>query len=258
MCSSVVQQLIVDVVNQKVTNGELFTAYDISKCVQAEEKKQGLPFTRHLEIKGDVHRAIAPHLVENGGGYARTLVPIANPQPWLYHPINADPANYIPYGATQPIGSTVNVLTPPAAPSLGGNGKTKMLPGGVMQPPPADDGATALGKAITAPVAAPPLPASDDDDDFQNRSPDARGTLCVPSQLLHEAGIYPGDKTVVVTVERLEKHPAFQKYIRRRSKFKAHDEKNEGRVGDKVLIQECRPLSRNKSWRVVSILERQE
>lgn len=66
------------------------------------------------------------------------------------------------------------------------------------------------------------------------------------------------DKTVVVTVERLEKHPAFQKYIRRRSKFKAHDEKNEGRVGDKVLIQECRPLSKDKCWRVVSILERQE
>ncbi len=66
------------------------------------------------------------------------------------------------------------------------------------------------------------------------------------------------DKTVVVTVERLEKHPTFQKYIRRRSKFKAHDEKNECRVGDKVLIQECRPLSKDKNWRVVSILERQE
>jgi small subunit ribosomal protein S17 len=66
------------------------------------------------------------------------------------------------------------------------------------------------------------------------------------------------DKTVVVTVERLEKHPVFQKYIRRRSKFKAHDEKNECRLGDKVLIQECRPLSKDKCWRVVSILGRQE
>ena len=66
------------------------------------------------------------------------------------------------------------------------------------------------------------------------------------------------DKTVVVTVERLEKHPVFQKYIRRRSKYKAHDEKNECRVGDKVLIRECRPLSKDKCWRVVSILERQE
>jgi small subunit ribosomal protein S17 len=66
------------------------------------------------------------------------------------------------------------------------------------------------------------------------------------------------DKTVVVTVERLEKHPTFQKYIRRRSRYKAHDEKNECRVGDKVLIRECRPLSKDKNWRVVSILERQE
>ncbi len=66
------------------------------------------------------------------------------------------------------------------------------------------------------------------------------------------------DKTVVVTVERLEKHPVFQKYVRRRSRFKAHDEKNECKVGDKVLIRECRPLSKDKCWRVVSILERQE
>ncbi|HPW69999.1 MAG: 30S ribosomal protein S17 [Desulfomonilia bacterium] len=66
------------------------------------------------------------------------------------------------------------------------------------------------------------------------------------------------NKTVVVTVERLEKHPVFQKYIRRRTKFKAHDEKNACRQGDKVLIRECRPLSKDKCWRVVNILERQE
>ena len=66
------------------------------------------------------------------------------------------------------------------------------------------------------------------------------------------------DKTVVVTVERLEEHPIFQKYIRRRTKCKAHDEKNECREGDKVVIRECRPLSKGKCWRVVGILERQE
>jgi small subunit ribosomal protein S17 len=66
------------------------------------------------------------------------------------------------------------------------------------------------------------------------------------------------DKTVVVTVERLEKHPVFAKYIRRRARFKAHDERNECRIGDKVLIRECRPISKDKSWRVVKILERQE
>ncbi|HDP25683.1 MAG TPA: 30S ribosomal protein S17, partial [Deltaproteobacteria bacterium] len=56
------------------------------------------------------------------------------------------------------------------------------------------------------------------------------------------------DRTVVVTVERLEKHRVFGKYIRRRRKFKAHDEKNECRTGDAVLIRACRPLSRDKSW----------
>jgi small subunit ribosomal protein S17 len=66
------------------------------------------------------------------------------------------------------------------------------------------------------------------------------------------------DKTVVVTVESLEKHPIFKKYIRRRKTFKAHDEKNECRQGDKVLIRQCRPLSKDKSWRVVNILEKQE
>jgi len=66
------------------------------------------------------------------------------------------------------------------------------------------------------------------------------------------------DKTIVVTVERLEKHPVFKKYIRRRRSFKAHDEANACKIGDRVLIRECRPLSKEKSFRVVRILERQE
>jgi small subunit ribosomal protein S17 len=66
------------------------------------------------------------------------------------------------------------------------------------------------------------------------------------------------DKSVVVTIERLEKHPVFKKYIRRRKKFKAHDEKNACKVGDKVRIRECRPISKDKCWRVVAIVERQD
>ena len=66
------------------------------------------------------------------------------------------------------------------------------------------------------------------------------------------------DKTVVVTIERLEKHPVFKKYIRRRRKFKAHDEKNECKAGDRVRIRECRPISKDKCWRVVQIVERQD
>jgi len=64
------------------------------------------------------------------------------------------------------------------------------------------------------------------------------------------------DKTVVVMVETLVKHPLYEKYIRRRKKYMAHDEKNECKIGDKVLIEETRPLSRRKRWRVRQILER--
>ncbi len=64
------------------------------------------------------------------------------------------------------------------------------------------------------------------------------------------------DKTVVVMVERLVKHPLYGKYIKRRKKYMAHDEKNECKIGDKVLIEETRPLSRRKRWRVKKILEK--
>ncbi len=64
------------------------------------------------------------------------------------------------------------------------------------------------------------------------------------------------DKTVVVMVERLVEHPLYKKYIRRRKKFMAHDEENACRIGDKVLIEETRPLSKHKRWRVRQILER--
>jgi small subunit ribosomal protein S17 len=64
------------------------------------------------------------------------------------------------------------------------------------------------------------------------------------------------DKTAVVQVERLVKHRLYKKYIRRRSKFAAHDGKNECSIGDKVMITESRPLSRTKRWRVSRIVEK--
>ncbi|MBE0597496.1 MAG: 30S ribosomal protein S17 [Desulfuromonadales bacterium] len=64
------------------------------------------------------------------------------------------------------------------------------------------------------------------------------------------------DKTVVVKVDQLVKHPVYEKYIRRRVTCKAHDENNVCGVGDKVLIVETRPLSRDKCWRVREILEK--
>jgi small subunit ribosomal protein S17 len=62
------------------------------------------------------------------------------------------------------------------------------------------------------------------------------------------------DKTIVVRSERLVKHAVFHKYIKRYVKYKAHDEQNSCKVGDKVLIIESRPLSREKRWRMVEIL----
>lgn len=64
------------------------------------------------------------------------------------------------------------------------------------------------------------------------------------------------DKTVVVLVERLVKHRMYHKYVRRRSKFAAHDKDNACQIGDKVLITESRPLSKTKRWRVSEIVEK--
>jgi small subunit ribosomal protein S17 len=64
------------------------------------------------------------------------------------------------------------------------------------------------------------------------------------------------NKTIAVEIERLVKHPRYGKYIRRTTKLLAHDEANESREGDTVTIAECRPLSRSKSWRLVSVVER--
>lgn len=64
------------------------------------------------------------------------------------------------------------------------------------------------------------------------------------------------DKTIVVRVETLVKHPLLKKYVRRRKKFTAHDPNNEGAMGDVVKIVEYRPMSKNKRWHLVSILEK--
>jgi small subunit ribosomal protein S17 len=62
------------------------------------------------------------------------------------------------------------------------------------------------------------------------------------------------DKTIVVNVERRIQHPLYKKYIRRSKKFHAHDAENTCQIGDTVKIEECRPLSKTKSWRLVNVL----
>ena len=66
------------------------------------------------------------------------------------------------------------------------------------------------------------------------------------------------DKTIVVSVERRFPHPRYRKVVKSFHKFYAHDEKNEAKVGDVVLIEETRPVSRMKSWRLTQVLERAE
>ena len=64
------------------------------------------------------------------------------------------------------------------------------------------------------------------------------------------------DKSIVVAVDRLVKHPLYKKVMRRTSKFMAHDENNECRAGDQVKIEESRPLSRRKRWKLIEVLEK--
>jgi small subunit ribosomal protein S17 len=65
-------------------------------------------------------------------------------------------------------------------------------------------------------------------------------------------------KTVVVTIERLVKHAEYGKYVRRRNRFKVHDEKNECKVGDVIRFMETRPMSKDKRWRLVDFVQRAE
>ena len=64
------------------------------------------------------------------------------------------------------------------------------------------------------------------------------------------------DKTIVVKVERRVQHPIYKKFIRRSKKYHAHDEKGEFKLGDTVLIEECRPISKTKAWRVSKLIEK--
>ncbi len=64
------------------------------------------------------------------------------------------------------------------------------------------------------------------------------------------------DKTISVVIERRVKHPLYKKYVKRSTRVLAHDEENTCQEGDWVLVEECRPISKRKSWRLVKVLER--
>jgi len=64
------------------------------------------------------------------------------------------------------------------------------------------------------------------------------------------------EKTIVVSIETLKLHPLYKKYVKRAKKVKAHDEKNEAKIGDRVRVIECRPISKEKCWELAEIIER--
>jgi small subunit ribosomal protein S17 len=64
------------------------------------------------------------------------------------------------------------------------------------------------------------------------------------------------EKTIVVSIETLTLHPLYKKYVKRSKKVKAHDEKNEAKIGDRVRVIECRPISKEKCWKLAEIIER--
>jgi small subunit ribosomal protein S17 len=89
-----------------------------------------------------------------------------------------------------------------------------------------------------------------------NTTPEKKSTRGLRKSMV---GIVTSDKmmkTVVVTVSRKVKDPLYQKYVTHKSKFKAHDEKNEAKVGDTVLIYETAPISKDKKWKLGKILSR--
>lgn len=66
------------------------------------------------------------------------------------------------------------------------------------------------------------------------------------------------EKTIVVEIRRFVKHPVYNRVIKRRTKFSVHDEKNDAHTGDRVKVIECRPLSKNKHWRLLEVVEKTE
>ncbi len=64
------------------------------------------------------------------------------------------------------------------------------------------------------------------------------------------------EKTIVVSIETLKLHPLYKKYVKRAKKVKAHDENNEAKIGDRVRVVECRPISKEKCWTLAEIIER--
>jgi small subunit ribosomal protein S17 len=86
----------------------------------------------------------------------------------------------------------------------------------------------------------------------ETKNPESRAARSATGRIVSDKA----HKTITVQVERRIQHPVYGKYLTRRTKLHAHDENNDGKPGDLVMIEQCRPLSKTKTWRLVKILER--
>lgn len=121
----------------------------------------------------------------------------------------------------------------------------------VVEPAPA--AAVSMPAPAPTPAPAPPVPAGPDVVHFEGHGERVRGRRKVRQGKVVSNKM---EKTIVVTVESRVRHPLYGKFVRHTSRFKAHDENNECGEGDTVEIMETRPLSKDKNWRLVRIVER--
>jgi len=163
MCDSSTQSAIDSIVANKISGNQMFTAFDVSLEVQKELKSNGSfdpDLHRHRYIKNDVHAAIDRL---SSGVYSRQLRDVGAPtDAFVYYPNGTDPANYVP-------------MTRNDAPAAAADPYTISIP---------------------ATATAPTVPTSTDGSS-DGRTPDARGTVCVPNYLLRNAGFNPGDKAYI-------------------------------------------------------------
>ena len=203
-CSNQAQDIIREKVAEFVQEERLFTAYDISKAVQAELKSQGLPFERHRDLKGDIHQEVSIALAT--GDYVQTLHDVGAPtRAFLYLPQGADPNDYVPQDRKD---------TPKQADTDASQTQAQVVAGTAAKPfasqdDDADDAQLGDGNlssvvdAIAGNAKSGISQATDDDDDEgdevdSGRLPDARGTVCVPNHVLRSAGFSHRDVVYVV------------------------------------------------------------
>ena len=101
MCSAETEQLIMEVVTAKVDGDEKFTAFDVSREVQARQEEDGVPMDRHRNIKNDIHQEMSQYV--DSGIYEKTIHDVGAPGPaFLYHPAGTDPSDYVPQHRAAP------------------------------------------------------------------------------------------------------------------------------------------------------------